>query len=49
MNQYILFAQRSFNTGRDVWIIQNRHTGETVFQTASAQQARTALLKLETV
>ena len=47
MTNYILFAHHSPTAGRDVWLIQDRFTGATVFRSASIQQARAMMLKLE--
>jgi hypothetical protein len=47
MRQYILFAQKNPNTGKDTWLIQNIHNGEYVFRSVSAQKARDYLIRLE--
>lgn len=47
MNNYILFAQRDFNTQRDVWCVQHRDTGECVFRSHSRAQAQRRVLQLQ--
>ena len=44
---YILFAQNDPQTNRDVWLVQNRQTGEYVFRSRNAQRAREFLNNLE--